>query len=105
MTATESPAHALARIQAGTFCRNDAIVIQAFSERGIPIDDIEPRDNVLTFRAWLAKGRHIRRGEKAVYLSTWIKTPDKTKADGTIEPGHSVRKAAFVFHISQTEPN
>ena len=59
---TETPQQALERIQEGA-SNNDKAVLAAFSARGIALADIEPRVNVLTFRAWKAKGRSVCKGE------------------------------------------
>ena len=102
---TETPAEALARIQSGQ-SRNDAVVILAFASRGLPLHDIDPRQNVLTYRAWLAKGRHVKRGEKAVRITTWIPIGEKRDTHGkVVKPAGTRPKAAHVFHVSQTEPN
>ncbi|HVY68928.1 MAG TPA: hypothetical protein VHH73_03325 [Verrucomicrobiae bacterium] len=62
---------------------NDAIVITEFSGRGIPVVDIQPRVNVLTFHGWLKAGRAVRQGERGV------------KINGR-------HGSMTVFHISQT---
>jgi antirestriction protein ArdC len=59
---------------------------------------------VLTFQAWRAVGRHVRRGEDGVRVTTWIDVAE-TRDDA----GNVARKAgrrpwsAVVFHVSQTE--
>ena len=63
---SESPQEALARIQSMHFCGNDVLVIQAFSDAGIPPEQIDPRHNVLTFNAWKAKGRRVAKGAKSI---------------------------------------
>ena len=103
---TETPEEALARIQSMGFGKNDAIVIMAFSDRGIPPEDIDPRHNVLTFRAWTAAGRQVAKGSISVEVTTWIPCKDSKKdtKEGE-EPGKRLRpKTARVFHVSQTIP-
>ena len=75
-TTKETPAEALARIQNG-FSKNDALVVALFAARGIDPADVEPRVNVLTYRAWQAKGRQVCRGEQSVRISTYIPVPAK----------------------------
>ena len=60
---------ALERARNGSSFRNEAEVIGAFAERGIPVEQIIPRENVLTYRAWQAVGRQVKRGEKGVRLA------------------------------------
>ena len=100
----ETPAEALARIQNG-FSRNDALVVALFAARGIDPATIEPRENVLTYRAWQAKGRQVRRGEKSVRISTFIPIPAKLDpvTGKVIEPASSRPWTAAVFHVSQTK--
>ena len=57
-TTKETPAEALARIQAGC-SKNDALVVALFAARGIDPADGEPRVNVLTDRAWQGTGRQL----------------------------------------------
>ncbi len=103
-TTKETPAEALARIQNG-FSKNDALVVALFAARGIDPADVEPRVNVLTYRAWQAKGRQVCKGEKSVRISTYIPIP--AKLDSTtgkvLEPASSRPWTAAVFHVSQTK--
>ncbi len=103
-TAKETPAEALARIQNG-FSKNDALVVALFAARGIDPADVQPRENVLTYRAWQGKGRQVCKGEKSVRISTYIPIP--AKLDSTtgkvIEPASSRPWTAAVFHVSQTK--
>ena len=103
-TTKETPAEALARIQAG-FSKNDALVVALFAARGIDPATIEPRENVLTYRAWQAKGRQVCRGEQSVKISTFIPVPAKLDAvtGEILEPASSRPWTAAVFHVSQTK--
>ena len=103
-TSKETPAEALARIQSG-FSKNDALVIALFAARGIDPAAIEPRENVLTYRAWQAKGRQVCKGEKSVRISTYIPIPEKLDAatGKVLEPASSRPWLASVFHVSQTK--
>lgn len=102
----ETPADALARIRSARPNGNDSLVMTAFAARGIPPAEIDPRENVLTFNAWKALDRHVRRGERSVHLRTWIPVPEKRNNAGEITRKAGSRpKVTFVFHVSQTEPN
>lgn len=83
---------------------NYAAIIEGFSERGIPVADIRPRENVFTFNAWRALGYTVRKGEHGVKVVTFV------EATKTVETGDGTEKKTFrkphtttVFHISQTE--
>ena len=100
----------LARIQASENESNYPAIIEGFKARGIPVDQIRPRENVLTYRAWQAKGRQVRKGEKSVKIDVWIEY-DKKSDDGkpaTDPEGNPVkgrsRRSVAVFHVSQTDP-
>jgi len=90
-------------------------IINGFMEKGIPIDDIRPRENVFTFWAWKALGRRVKKGEHGVKVITWIpmegKKGEPSSENTEAQPGPNVkpRKGATrpwtttVFHVSQTE--
>ena len=89
---------ALTRARSGQSLANEAITIQEFVRRGLSVDDIQPRVNVLTFWAWKALGRSVRKGEHGVKLTTWIPFEKKDGTEG-VRP-----KTCVVFHVSQTDP-
>lgn len=98
----EMAAAALSRAQNSESLANYGAIIQGFMEKGIPADDIRPRENVLTYHAWHAQGRQVRKGEHGVRITTWIpigndeaEDPDKARR---LRP-----KTAVVFHVSQTD--
>jgi len=91
---------ALARATGSQSVANEAACIREFSERGIPEEEIIPRVNVLTFNAWKASGRYVRRGEHGVKLTVWV----PVKSDDESEEPRKRPVSAVVFHISQTEP-
>jgi antirestriction protein ArdC len=91
-------------------------IIDGFMEKGIPADDIRPRENVFTFWAWKALGRRVRKGEHGVKVITWVPMEGKKAADTSDnaeqpQPDRKPRKGASrpwtttVFHVSQTEPD
>ena len=93
---------ALRRAEDNSSVANEVSVIEQFVDRGLDADDVLPRVNVLTYNAWRAKGRQVRRGERGVRITTWIPVERKTPS-GKVKDG--VRpKSASVFHVSQTDP-
>jgi len=94
---------ALTRAQSGQSLTNYPAIYEGFLAKGLPEDAIQPRVNVLTFHAWRALGRTVRRGEHGVRVLTWISTASETADDGTVTPGHRFPKSSTVFHVSQTE--
>jgi len=105
MTNQEIQAEALVRAETGQTFSNYPAIFRGFMAKGIPEQDIEPRVNVLTFQAWKAKGRYVRKGEHGVKVLTYIPTEtEEKKEDGSKEIKYGSRPwAATVFHISQTE--
>lgn len=97
---------ALERAEMGGSTRNNAIVITEFIERGVPAEEIRPRHNVLTYHAWRAKGRQVKKGERGVKVHTYIpydkKVKDKETGKEEVKT-YSKPRAATVFHISQTK--
>ena len=101
-TAKEKQEQALARARNG-HSKNDLLVMMAFTERGWAPEDVKPRENVFTYKAWQALGRQVRKGEKGVKVCVYITTEETDKKTGeTVE-----RKkpwSSTVFHIDQTDP-
>lgn len=100
---------ALQRARSNSSVQNEAAVIMAFVERGIPEPDIQPRINVLTFNAWKAEGRSVKKGERGVPLGVVIDIEGVKRFE---EDGQEIElpmagrkfKKTYVFHVSQTEP-
>lgn len=88
----------LKRIQESTSEANVPFVIAAFANRGIAVEDIKPKENVLTFNAWKALGRYVKKGEKGVKITTMREEKDDK---GTVTRRYPM--TACVFHLSQTE--
>jgi hypothetical protein len=107
MTKAEMQAEALERARASQAFTNYPAIYQGFMAKGIAEADIKPRDNVLTFHAWKALGRSVKRGEHGVRIVTFIdcSANDRDPATGE-EKTVSYRRphTTTVFHISQTEP-
>lgn len=91
-------AEALARATNGHSFMNYHPIMAGFLAKGIPADDIRPRENVFTFNAWRALGRTVKRGEHGVKITTWIEATDKKTGENYKRATHTT-----VFHISQTE--
>lgn len=100
MIPAERAQEALDRAQGSNSLSNLPAIYAAFEARGI--SDIQPRVNVLTFHAWRALGRTVRRGEKGVRVVTWVPMTKKTES-GESAPIGKRPKAAYVFHVSQTD--
>ena len=92
---------ALDRARNGTSAYNDASVVAAFLDRGIPERDILPRINCLSYGAWQAEGRQVQKGERGVKVRTWVPAKD---THGNVIKGKSYPRMASGFHVSQTAP-
>ena len=96
-------AEALHRAQHSESMANYGAIFEGFAEKGIPADQIEPRVNVLTFHAWKALGRHVKRGEHGVRVCTWVPMTKKGD-DGSAQSIGKRPRMTTVFHVSQTAP-
>lgn len=107
MQRSEYNADCLSRAKTGQSFANYAAIIQGFAERGIPVADIRPRENVFTFNVWRALGRIVKRGEKGVKITTFVTNQvkrEKGSEEITLEPlARRVAKTVAVFHITQTQ--
>jgi hypothetical protein len=103
-TREEIEREALQRAEQGQSFSNYPAIYAGLAEKGIAEDDIDPRVNVLTFHAWKAKGRSVKKGEHGVRVVTYVNLPPKVNERGETErPALRRMKTAHVFHISQTE--
>lgn len=96
---------ALDRARGSHSMMNYATIIREFSQRGIPESEIDPRENVLTFHAWRALGRTVRKGEHGVHILTFIPMDVPIRDAKPGEPDKkTIRRprTAVVFHVSQT---
>jgi hypothetical protein len=103
---SERRAEALGRATTGTSWANYPAIIQGFAERGIPVDQILPRENVFTYGAWAALNRFVRKGEHGVSVLTWIEgSKERLNQDTgkTESVGYKFPRSTVVFHVSQTE--
>lgn len=97
---------ALGRAQSGQSIANYGTIYAEFMARGIPESEIEPRENVLTFWAWQAKGRSVKKGEHGVKITVWVPVGTKVERDPSDGSTRGRMKLALrtatVFHLSQT---
>ena len=101
----EQRVEALARAENGSSLANYPAIFEGFMARGILEADIEPRVNVFTYRAWQARGRQVRRGERGVQVTTRVPMERRSvdaSGEETVER-FSRPKMATVFHITQTD--
>ena len=103
LTSTEMQAASLDRARNSQSLANYPAVYQGFIDKGISFDDIKPRENVLTFNAWKALGRSVKKGEHGVKVVTFISVRGKEEANGEESNGYRMPKTTTVFHITQTE--
>jgi len=95
---------ALSRASSGMSTSNYLAIMQGFIEKGIPEDEIKLRENVLTFNAWIAKGRCVRKGEHGVRCLTYLPIPERKDEGGKVTRKAGRRpKTTTVFHVSQTD--
>jgi len=94
---------ALQRARTCNSTANFSAIFEGFEAKGIPADQIEPRVNVLTYNAWLALGRQVRRGEHGVRVCTFVSMTKKND-EGNAESIGKRPRMTTVFHISQTDP-
>ena len=102
----ERQTEALSRALTGQSWSNFPAIIQGFKARGIPEDQILPRENVFTYQDWRALGRQVCKGERGVKVITFIKRDKKTENTETGEvklQTYSIPRTVSVFHISQTD--
>jgi antirestriction protein ArdC len=78
---------------------NYGAIFQGFAAMGI--DNVQPRGNVLTFKAWLALGRVVKKGQHGVKVVTFVPMAKNLDDGGT--KGFLAPRTTTVFHISQTE--
>lgn len=90
----------LTRAVSNTSLLNYGAIYTGFVEKGIPTEEILPRQNVFTFAAWKALGRSVKKGEHGVKVITWIETVDKDNPELT----RKLCRTTTVFHVSQTQP-
>ncbi len=107
MTAQERNNQALSRAKGGLSTSNYAVIYTGLEAKGIPQAEIEPRVNVLTFHAWKAVGRRVKKGERGVKVFTYapitktVEDPE-TGEKRTVTIGKRPWSTT-VFHVTQTQ--
>jgi len=106
MTKQQQYTRALDKAISGQSFSNYPAIIQGFIDKGIPEDQIMPRENVFTYKAWKALKRQVRRGEHGVRVCTYIELPEKRndKTGEVTDKARSMPRMTTVFHVSQTDP-
>ncbi len=94
---------ALDRARGGQTLSNWPAIIRGFLAKGIPEDQIRPRENVLTYHAWRALGRQVRRGEHGIKVCTFVPMTKKDEETGEVKQLGKRAWNATVFHVSQTD--
>ena len=106
MKSKDMQAEALDRATLGQSMANYQSIYSGFASKGIPQEEIKPRENVFTYQAWRALGRQVRKGEHGVKVSTYILCEKKAEDPETgEEKAESFRRPwrTTVFHVSQTD--
>ena len=83
----------ITRIISNPSIANFETVIKGFIEKGIKPEEIKPKENVFTYKAWKELRMQVKKGEHGVKVLTWI----------TKENGDKFAKNSTVFHVSQVE--
>ena len=106
MKAKEMQQAALGRATSNMGTMNYGLIISGFKSKGIPEEDIKPRENIFTFNAWKALNRRVKQGEHGVKVFVFVQyekeiVNPETQEVVKIKSGSSP-KSTTVFHISQT---
>ena len=99
-------AEALHRAVTNRSLSNYPTIYEGFLARGIPEDQILPRENVFTYAAWRALGRQVKKGEHGVKICTFVPMESKEKdlETGEVKIKTTSRpRMTTVFHVSQTK--
>ena len=98
---------AMQRALTGQSMTNYPAIVAGFAARGIPADEIRPRENVFTYQLWRQLGRQVRKGEHGVKITSVVpitRKPTETTGGDSREMIVGRRTVtATVFHISQTD--
>ncbi len=100
----EALQEAYGRARHGQSLTNYPAIIRGFIAKGIPADQIIPRQNVFTYDAWKAQGRQVRKGEHGVKVLTFIACSGKEDKDTGERKAFRRPWSTTVFHITQTDP-
>jgi len=81
--------------------KNYQAIFEGFIAKGIPENDIKPRENVFTWHAWQELGRVVNKHQHGVRITSWIPMTKKDKQGEKQDIGRKPKRTT-VFHISQT---
>jgi len=104
MTHTAIAFESYQRAVTGQSMMNYQTIFDGFKALGIDESEIKPRENVLTYNAWKALGRHVCKGQHGVKAVTFVAVNGKETEDGK-KSGYRMPRTVTVFHVSQTEPD
>ncbi len=91
---------ALQRARSNVSEYNYRTILAGFAEKGVPLENIKPRENVYTLKAWGALKRKVKKGEHGIKIKAWF---DKTVETDNGPVKQKVVVYPTVFHVSQTE--
>ena|SRR5438128_2227850 len=60
-------------------------------------------ENCFTFKTWVTKGYHVKKGEKAIRSMTLVKVKDETAEKGKETEKRTYPKPVYLFYIKQVE--
>lgn len=103
LSRNEIQAQALRNALAERSMANYETIFNDFAEKGVPVDEVKPRENVFSYNAWLALGRQVRKGESGVKIVTWIERKAKAAQGEAEGQPYKFPRSVTVFHISQTD--
>ena len=70
------------RATSGQSVMNYQTIFDGFKALGIDESEIKPRENILTYNAWKALGRHVCKGQHGVKAVTFVAVNGKETEDG-----------------------
>lgn len=84
-------------VQSDRKIRNDVAVTKAFAKQGITVI---PRQNVLTYKGWLALGKRVIAGQKGTY----VKGVGTLFHSGQVAPDTQPTKAEMAAEVAAMQP-
>ena len=86
--------------------QNTANAVRAEIAKRWGIEEAEkynPLENCFTFKTWLAKGYHVKKGEKAIRSMTLVEKEDPNASEGEEPEKRTYPKTVYLFYIKQVE--
>ena len=79
-------------------------IMQRWGEEAVK--EYHPEINCFTFRGWQDRGYRVKKGEKALRTTTFMRTEDKARTEKEGKTVYvSYPKTVCLFFIRQVEPN